>query len=80
MSADKYLIDWELRDKVTRLTIAREAALRRRGIRWAAPRDNTDGERVHQLRKLEITKEAARSHIDKPQPFWKVNSKRKEKV
>ena len=67
-----------INDRVQRLAVGRAKALEKRGARWAAPRDGVDNN--VKMRTEEISKEGSRSHIDTPTPFWKVNSKRKEKA
>lgn len=79
--AKQHLVDWQMRDHVNRMFIAREQVLRRRGIRWAAPRDMTDGQRQHQLRKEEIVRAGAKSLIDEPShPEQLTHNKKKSKI
>ena len=62
----KYEVNWPLRDKVTRLAISRDAALKRRGDRWAAPAEGTDKARVKKMRAEAIVRTGAASVIDNP--------------
>lgn len=80
-SPQYHLQDWEIRDRVSRLEVGRENALRRRGIRWAAPRDGTDKQNVHQLRKDQIKTTSSKSLILEPDHPESLNNnpRRKEK-
>ena len=63
---EDFTYDWQLHDKVNRLEVAREAALARRGVRWAKPAEGTDPQQVRALRN-ELVKDAANtSIIDNP--------------
>ncbi len=69
-----------MHDRIQRLAVGRENSMRKRGARWAAPRDGTDRQQVARLRTEQVSAEGSRSVIDQPQPFWKTNSKKKDKA